>query len=129
MLLFPLLAACGGGPQAGSEDATVAVHRVALGVDEFFDLTWLPNGWLVLNRSEALDDTLWQSRPNGSDLGRLPLRNDPRCRRLTYLRPRTLPNGNLGFLSWCDLAGSSDETDLSLEEFDLERKEQRSLMA
>jgi hypothetical protein len=129
VLLLSLFAACGGEPQGGSEEATVTVHRVALGVDEFFDLTWLPDGWLVLNRSAGLDDTLWRSRPDGSHLGRLPIPNDPRCRRLNQLRPRTLPNGNLGFLSWCDLSGASDETDLSLEEFDLERKEQRPLMA
>jgi len=92
--------------ETASHGATLITDRITSAPGDYSAVTWLPNGWLVVQyRPEPggsmLDEQIWKMRPDGSDLQRLALPDDPLCRHTTYLYPRALPDGRLGLVKEC----------------------------
>jgi WD40-like Beta Propeller Repeat len=117
--LLLLFVGCGGHRDAepsGTQPAVV--HPLPVHVKNVFDVAWLTDGWLVLNGGPGNFESLWRAAPNGSKVTRLSLPSDPRCRAISYLVPRPLPNGNLGYVRWCYLR-HSNRIRISLLEYDI----------
>jgi WD40-like Beta Propeller Repeat len=133
VVCIALLSSCRSEGHPPTERLSPRSHTILDGQHSFFDLAWLPDGWLVLNRSglSVFDnaETLWRARPDGLGLVELSLATgSPTCRRFRYLGPTTLPSGRVGFLRWCDVRGS-DRTILALMTYDMTRAKARPLMS
>jgi hypothetical protein len=119
-----LLGAC---TQLGGGGASP--YRIARDADSSFDLTWLSTGQIILNETSGVFETLWSVTSRGAGLSQLRLpTHDSACRIISYLRPRRLPDGALGFLRWCDLSGPVDATQLSLVRYDVRSGSMQAIM-
>src|SRR5437868_963278 len=85
-----LLSGCGTNGHPSADRSFTPSHAILDGQHSFFDVAWLPNGWLVLNRSgpSVFDnaESLWRVNADGSGLAQLPLpTSSSKCRRFSYL--------------------------------------------
>jgi WD40 repeat protein len=127
MAVLLVCVACGMQHRTALRDPPVASHYVPLATGDYTSLAWINDGWLVLNE-QGSTYRLWQIRPDGSGLRLIRMPRDPACRIINYIGPQALPDGNLGFLRWCDLLGR-DRTDMALVGYDLGTGRQYPLMA
>lgn len=79
--------------------------RVPLPADEYRDLAWLPNDWLVVSRSADPADVgsrgaLYRFREDSTELQEIEM-PPIACDRTDYLVPTALPDGRLGAMRRC----------------------------
>ncbi len=107
LMLLPTLigtAECAGVVSHGAAPIT---HRITSLPGDYSGLSWLPNGWLVVEHrptptASIFGEQIWRMRPDGRSFQRIDLPLDPLCRQITYLYPQALPDGRLGLVKLCD---------------------------
>lgn len=102
----------GAPPDRPPHRALVPMERIPVERRSFSGLTWLTNGWLVveiLREAEApraiprKANQLWRLRPDGTGFSRIALPDGPRCHLTEYPYPTALGDGRLGIMKWCSL--------------------------
>src|SRR5439155_7616304 len=101
-------------------------HALPVDRGDFFDLTWLPSGWLVVSYDPSpakpgRTSEVWRLRPDGSSFARIPIPSDPACWQTEYLFPSALQDGRFAVTKHCAAPpGTVPDAQISVVSSDVE---------
>src|SRR2546429_9855072 len=106
--LILLSSGCSPGSSTRASPLVVPGSPHALPVDrgDFFDLTWLPSGWLVVSYDPSpakpgRTSEVWRPRPDGSSVAGIPNPSGPTCSAIEYPFPSALQDGRVSLTPYC----------------------------
>lgn len=100
--LLALILSCG---ESRVPPTSVSASRIPVEPGNFAAVTWLPDGWLVVDYVPSGDSAdpsqVWRLRPTGERFERVQVADTPRCDTTYYTGPTLLPDGKASLLRAC----------------------------
>jgi WD40 repeat protein len=126
---FSLLAGCGqtDSPSGGATPTGNGARplRIEPGPGSYNSATWLSSGWIVFSYEATVGDRdfvpeIFQVRPDGTNLRKINLPDNPTCRDTEYRSPNALPDGRVGLTQTCGVAiGTGPSAKYTIVAYDL----------